>query len=144
MIRITENIWLDEKEIHEDFVRAGGPGGQHVNKTATAVQLRFNAATSPSLPDDVRERLGRLAGKKLTEEGVLLIRANRYREQHRNREDAMERLISLLRRATEKPTPRKNSRPSAAAKRRRLEDKRRQSARKKHRGAVSRPNSDDF
>ena len=125
MIRITESIAIDEREIQEEFVRASGPGGQHVNKVATAVKLRFDMAHSPSLPDDVRERLIRLAGRRITEEGMIVIDARRFRSQERNRQDARERLSALIRRAAERPKSRRKTRPTAASKRRRLEEKRR-------------------
>ena len=97
MIRINARIELDEREIQEDFVRASGPGGQNVNKVSTAVQLRFDVARSPSLPEPVRARLIALAGHRLTQEGVLILSAERYRSQRRNRDDALERLIELIR-----------------------------------------------
>ena len=124
MIRITPSIEIDEREISEAFVRASGPGGQNVNKVATAVQLRFDVALSPSLSDDVRERLLRLAGKRITEKGVLLIEARRFRTQERNRQDARERLIGLIRKAAVKPKYRHKTKPTAASKRRRLDEKR--------------------
>ncbi len=129
MIKITESITLDEQEIHEDFVRASGPGGQNINRVATAVKLRFDAAGSPSLPHDVRERLIQLAGKRLTEEGVLIIDARRFRTQERNRQDARDRLVALVRKAAQKPRPRRKTHPPKAAKTRRLEEKR-------HRGQI--------
>src|SRR5580765_1871308 len=106
MIQITPQIALEDREVTLDFVRASGPGGQNVNKVATAVQLRFDAAHSPSLPAEVRERLRHLAGTHITTSGMLVIDARRYRTQARNREDALERLVALLRRAAVPPTPR--------------------------------------
>jgi ribosome-associated protein len=127
MIRITDTIAIDEREIDERFIRASGPGGQNVNKVATAVQLRFDVRHSPSLADAVRARLERLAGSRLTKEGVLVITAQRHRTQERNREDALERLIELVRRAAVAPTPRRKTRPTAAARARRLASKKRRS-----------------
>ena len=123
MIRITDGISLDEREIEENFVRAAGPGGQNVNKLATAVQLRFDVRHSPSLPPDVRARLERLAGRRLTNEGVLIIIAQRHRTQERNRQEARERLADLIRRAAEPPKPRHPTKPTAGSKRRRIETK---------------------
>jgi ribosome-associated protein len=127
MIRITDRIVIDPREIEEQFVRASGPGGQNVNKLSTAVQLRFDLRHSPSLPDDVRERAARLAGRRLTREGVLVITAQRHRTQDRNRADALERLIELLRGAAVPPKPRRPTKPTRASKRRRLEGKKRRS-----------------
>jgi ribosome-associated protein len=123
MIVVTPRIVLDERELEETFVRSSGPGGQNVNKLSTAVQLRFDVRRSPSLPDDVRARLERLAGSRLTGEGVLIILAQRHRTQERNREDARERLIELIRRAAVAPTPRRPTKPTFASKRRRLDAK---------------------
>ncbi|UCD80933.1 MAG: aminoacyl-tRNA hydrolase, partial [Desulfobacterales bacterium] len=106
MIRVNQNIVLDESEIQEEFVRASGPGGQNVNRVATAVQLRFDIVNSASLPEDVRRRLLRLGGSRITRDGVLIIDARRFRTQERNRKDALERLIELVRKAAEKPKPR--------------------------------------
>ncbi|MDZ5448766.1 MULTISPECIES: alternative ribosome rescue aminoacyl-tRNA hydrolase ArfB [Labrys] len=135
MIEITSTLSIDEREIIEDFVRSSGPGGQNVNKLSTAVQLRFDIRTSPSLPNDVAIRAQKLAGRKLTQEGVVVILAQRFRTQERNREDARERLVALLREAaTPPPPPRKATKPSKAAKARRLESKSRRSNVKSLRG----------
>jgi ribosome-associated protein len=129
MIRIDHRISIDERELEERFIRASGPGGQNVNKLATAVQLRFDARHSPSLPAQVRTRLERLAGRRLTREGVLVIRAQRHRTQERNRQDALERLIALIQRAAVAPVPRRPTKPTAGARERRLQSK-------KHRGSI--------
>lgn len=128
MIEITNRIHIDPAEIEETFVRASGPGGQNVNKVSTAVQLRFDIRHSPSLPDDVRARAERLAGRRLTGDGVIVIRAARYRAQERNREDALARLVDLLRRAAVPPAPRKPTRMPRAVKRRRTDEKTRRGA----------------
>lgn len=135
MIRITDAIAIDEREIEESFVRAAGPGGQNVNKLASAVQLRFDVRRSPALSEEVRARLAKLAGRRLTQEGVLVLTAQRYRTQERNRQDALERLVELVRRAARPPVPRRPTRPSAGAKRRRLEGKKQRAATKRLRGA---------
>lgn len=134
-IHVSARVLLDEDELHETFVRAPGPGGQNVNKVASAVQLRFDVAHSPSLPDDVRARLQRLAGNRLTTDGVLVIDAHRFRTQSRNREDARARLLDLIRRASVAPKPRKPTRPSAAARERRLREKRARGETKRARAA---------
>ncbi|MBU8873669.1 aminoacyl-tRNA hydrolase [Reyranella sp. MMS21-HV4-11] len=127
-IRITGSLAIDPEEIQESFVRAAGPGGQHVNTTSTAVQLRFDVRRSPSLPDDVRQRLERLAGRRLTRDGVLILVAQGQRSQLRNREEALARLVELIREATYKPAPRVKTKVSRAAKRRRVDDKKRHGA----------------
>lgn len=137
MIKIMDKIAIEETEIKEEFIRASGPGGQKINKTATAVQLRFNVKNSPSLPDDLRRRLLRLAGRRLTSEGFLIIEARRFRTQTQNRRDALERLIKLIRRASRKPRRRRKTTPTPASRRRRLEAKRRRSAKKDLRKPVS-------
>ncbi len=134
MIRVNARIELDEREIQENFVRASGPGGQNVNKVSTAVQLRFDVARSPSLPEPVRARLIALAGHRLTQDGVLILSAERYRSQRRNRDDALERLIELIREACEVELPRHPTRPTLASKKRRLDSKQRRGETKKLRG----------
>ena len=127
MIQITGTIAIGEEEIHHEFVRASGPGGQNVNKVATAVQLRFDVAHSPSLPEDVRERLTRIAGKRITKEGCLIIEARRFRTQEQNRQDSIARLVNLIRQAAQRPKIRKKTKPTLASKERRLESKHRRS-----------------
>ncbi|TDJ19033.1 MAG: aminoacyl-tRNA hydrolase [Gammaproteobacteria bacterium] len=136
MIHVTNDIALGENEIVEQFIRSSGPGGQNVNKVATAVQLRFDVARSPNLPEPVRERLKRLAGRRLTGDGVLIIDARRYRTREQNRRDALDRLVTLVRKAAIAPTPRKATRPTAASRRRRLEGKQRHGILKRGRRRV--------
>ena len=136
MLRITRNITIEDAEVRFRFVRASGPGGQHVNKVATAVQLRFDVAHSPSLPAEVRERLLSLAGKRVSSHGILTIDARRYRTQERNRQDAIDRLVHWIQRAVQSPKPRRETRPSVAVKKRRLDEKRRRGATKRLRSQV--------
>jgi len=138
-IWITGRLAIDPDEIHESFVRAGGPGGQHVNTTSSAVQLRFDVRNSPSLPDDVRARLERLAGHRLTRDGVLVLQAQGQRSQKRNREEALERLVDLVRAAARPPVKRKPTKPSRASKQRHLDSKKRHGALK----SLRRSRSDD-
>jgi ribosome-associated protein len=126
MIRVTDRISIDEREIEERFIRSSGPGGQNVNKLSTAVQLRFDLRHSP-LPDDMRARAERLAGHRLTREGVVVITAQSHRTQERNRQDALDRLIELLRRASVAPTPRRATRPTKGSRERRLASKKNRS-----------------
>jgi ribosome-associated protein len=123
MIAVTPTLAIEESEIEESFVRASGPGGQHVNKSSTAVQLRFDARRSPSLPDDVAARLMKLAGSRATQDGVIVILAQSERSQKRNREEALARLVELIRRAATPPRPRRPTKPTRASKERRLESK---------------------
>ena len=141
MIEVTPSISLADDEVQARFVRASGPGGQHVNKTSTAVELRFDVRGSPSLPEGVRARLYRLAGSRLTQDGVLIIVAQGFRSQEMNRQDALERLVALIRKAAEPPPPpRKKTKPTYASKLRRLEGKTKRSTVKTMRG---RPKGDD-
>ena len=136
MIRITATIAIDESELRESYVRASGPGGQNVNKVATAVQLRFDAARSPAIGAAVYQRLARLAGRRMTVSGEIVIIARRFRNRERNREDALERLIALIRKAAVAPKHRRATRPSKASKERRLESKQRRGRVKGTRGRV--------
>src|SRR5437762_9551999 len=133
LMPINCQLFLDDSEIEESFVRASGPGGQNVNKVSSAVQLRFDLSRSRSLPEDVRQRLARFAGRRLTRDGVIVIIAQRYRTQDRNRQDALDRLIALIRRAAEPPAPRRPTKPSRAAKERRLQAKARRTTVKQQR-----------
>ena len=137
MIPVTDHISLADDELEESFIRASGPGGQNVNKVASAVQLRFDAAASPSLQPAVKERLRRVAGRKMTEAGVIVITANRFRTQERNRADAVERLVGLIAQAAHAPTPRRPTKPTYASRQRRVDDK-------KKRGAVKTTRSRPF
>lgn len=125
MLSVTPSLAIDENELRETFIRASGPGGQNVNKVATAVQLRWDVRNSASLPDAIRERLLRLAAPRITAEGVLIIEARRYRTQEQNRQDARGRLLALVRKAVDPPKPRRVTRPSRVAHMRRVENKRR-------------------
>ena len=134
MIRITDRIAIDEREINERFIRASGPGGQNVNKVETAVQIRFDVRRSPNLPGDVRARLERFAGARVTRDGVLVITARRHRTQERNRQEAMDRLVELIRRAAVAPVERRATKPTAVSRQRRYEAKRHRAAIKRLRG----------
>ncbi len=136
MIHITRTITVDESEIKESFVRSSGPGGQNVNKVATAVQLRFDIANSRSLPEEVKMRLISLAGNQITEDGILIIDARRFRTQGRNREYAADRLVEIIRNAAQRPKIRRRTRPTKASKIRRLESKHRVAESKRLRGTV--------
>lgn len=135
MITITPSITIDESEIEERFIRASGPGGQNVNKVATAVQLRFDVRRSPSLPEGIRIRLEKIAGRRLTIDGVLVITARNHRSLQHNRDDARARLAALIRQAAVRSTPRRPTKPTGASKRRRLEAKKRRSGIKRLRGS---------
>jgi len=136
LIPINRHLFLDDSEVEESFIRASGPGGQNVNKVSSAVQLRFDLSRSHSLPEEVRERLARLAGRRLTRDDVIVITARRYRSQERNRQDALDRLVALIRHAAVPPTRRRPTKPSATEKERRLEAKARRAAVKEQRRAT--------
>jgi ribosome-associated protein len=136
-VQVTDSLWLDESELEESFILSSGPGGQNVNKVASAVQLRFDVTNSRSLADEVKQRLLRLAGKRASKEGVVTLVARGERSQERNRQDARARLIALIRRATEVPKPRRATRPTRSAVERRLESKMIRSRTKRARGRVA-------
>lgn len=136
MIQVTRSIAIKESEIGLGFMRASGPGGQNVNKVASAVQLRFDVKQSPSLPEDVRNRLIQLAGRRMTSEGILIIQARRFRTQERNRRDAIDRLVALIRKASMKPKRRRKTKPTVDSKKRRLEAKRKRATIKRMRRSV--------
>ena len=138
MIEITPSIRIHEDELDEHFIRAPGPGGQNVNKVASAVQLRFDAAQSPSLTLELRQRVIYLAGSRASNDGVIMIDAHRFRTRERNREDALERLVDLIRRAAHRPKPRKKTKPTRGSKERRLKAKSQRSGIKRLRGTVGR------
>jgi ribosome-associated protein len=135
MLEITPALSIDERELQIDFIRASGPGGQNVNKVATAVQLRFDVRGSTSLSEEIKARLTRLGGSRMTVDGVLVLEAKRHRTQEQNREDAIGRFIELVRRATEKPKPRKRTRPTLASKEQRLKSKKKRADVKRTRRA---------
>ena len=134
MIQVTPSIAIDESEIEESFVRASGPGGQHVNKVSSAVQIRFDARRSPNLPNEVAIRLMKLAGSRLTQDGVIVITAQEHRSQSRNREEALARLVELIRQAEVRPKVRRATKPTKASKERRLASKEKRSSVKSTRG----------
>jgi ribosome-associated protein len=135
MIQVTRSIFIDERELEESFVRASGPGGQNVNKVSTAVELRWDVTRSPALTEPVRARLAKLAGRRLTLDGILVIQADQFRSQDRNRQDALDRLMALVREAAIAPVPRRPTRPTLGSKKRRLESKGKRSDLKKQRSS---------
>ena len=137
MIPVTGDIVIDESELQWEFVRSGGPGGQNVNKVATAVQLRFDVEGSQSLPQEIKERITRIAGRRMTSDGTLLIKAQRFRSQERNRVDARERLQEIIGEALRKPKHRIRTRPTASSRMQRLESKHKRAAKKGLRHAAS-------
>ena len=136
MIEVTDKISIADHEIHMEYVRASGPGGQKVNKTSTAVQLRFDIRNSPSLSDDIRDRLIHIGGKRVTDDRILIIEASRFRSQEENRQDAITRLVELVREAAQPPKERKETRPTTSSKRKRLQEKKKRSEKKKLRKRV--------
>lgn len=136
MIQVTDRISIGKKEIKELFVRSSGPGGQNVNKLSTRVQLRFDVINSPSLPEEVRGRLSRIAGNRLTADGILIINSDRFRTREKNRADALSRLVGLIRKAAVRPNIRKKTSPSASVALRRMEEKRRRGHKKRLRAPV--------
>lgn len=133
MIEVTPDLSINENDLSFDFIRSSGPGGQNVNKVASGVQLRYRLAAASTLPEEVKQRLYRIARNRITEEGVLIIEAKRYRTQEQNREDALARLVALIYQATQKPKPRRKTRPSAASQAERIDEKKRRGAIKRSR-----------
>ena len=142
MIYVTDSINLHESEIQLDFIRSSGPGGQNVNKVSSAVQLRFDTSSCPALTEEIRSRLKQISGRRMTAGGILIIEARRYRTQERNRQDAIDRLVALIRRAADEPRPRRRTRPSAAARQRRLTAKKQRAEIKRRRSRVRIPGED--